>query len=449
MMDCSPGRTPLVNKGQPVPLATPSGSPTTQTRPHRAVVPFAVHRDDQSAEAKAAAVVNNDDDDEEDEIVATAVKSTAKKGRGRQILMSSSDDDDDDVDDDETETMTIQPPISVRGASSGMDDTEEKDEESQGCQRDVADNDGYTVGEVSCELDGGFSIPRSLYDYLFEYQRAGVAWLWRHHLAGAPGCILGDDMGLGKSIQTASFIRGLLGSGAATHVLLVAPVTLLEPWMEELAKHCRCWPRGLFHGTSVAGRKRALQQISRSGGVSVTSYGMVQSNAGALSEVEWDYVILDEGHKIKNAKNKVSQALRAIPSRQRVILTGTPVQNNLQELWALFDYLFKGALLGTAKEFKSRFEVRVSRGTAKDATDEEKDLGLETSAELHSIIEPYLLRREKKDVLATRTPGMEIDAEDGEGRQPPSIPTKSDLVVWLQLASPQERQPTDRPKSAT
>jgi len=316
-----------------------------------------------------------------------------------------------------------------------------RQEEAEAEEEVSLDDIGYALGEVSVELEGGFSIPRDLYDYLFEYQRRGVAWLWQHHLQNAPGCILGDDMGLGKSIQTASFIRGLLGSGSATHILLVAPVTLLEPWMEELGKRCRRWPRGLFHGNSIAGRQQALRQIQRSGGVSVTSYGMVQSNAEALSEIEWDYVFLDEGHKIKNAKNKVAQALRQIPSSHRVILTGTPVQNNLHELWALFDYLFQGRLLGSAKDFKMKYELKVSRGNAKDASEEEKIIGLSTSTLLHSKIEPYLLRREKKDVLTVQA-AAEAETSNSSGietKQLPSITQKSDLVLWLVLSSSQER----------
>jgi hypothetical protein len=119
----------------------------------------------------------------------------------------------------------------------------------------------------------------------------------------------------------------------------------------------------VFHGGAAA-RARELATVQEKGGVCLTTYGTVRTSAGALSDhgrYTWDYCILDEGHLVKNVAAQGSQALRAIPARHRLMLTGTPLQNNLKELWALFDYVCDGLLLGTYRQFKHDYEDHILR----------------------------------------------------------------------------------------
>lgn len=115
-------------------------------------------------------------------------------------------------------------------------------------------------------------------------------------------------------------------------------------------------------------------------------------------EFVWDYVILDEAHKIKTSSTKSAICARAIPASNRLLLTGTPIQNNLQELWSLFDFACQGSLLGTLKTFKMEYENPITRAREKDATPGEKALGFKISENLMAIIKPYFLRRTKEDV---------------------------------------------------
>jgi len=227
--------------------------------------------------------------------------------------------------------------------------------------------------------------------------------LWGLHLEKQGG-ILGDDMGLGKTVQICAFLSGLFQSRLAKRVLLLAPVSVLEHWQAELAKWCQYVRLRCFHGQSKKQRAEALNAIQSKGGVLLTTYGMLQSNVEQLAEWEgekakWDYMILDEGHRIKNPDIKLSQAVRAVPASHRVLLTGTPIQNNLLEVWSLFDFVCQGRVLGDRKTFKREFADKIIAGTDRKATERERQLGAKLAEQLRSIIAPYFLRREKKDVF--------------------------------------------------
>lgn len=169
-------------------------------------------------------------------------------------------------------------------------------------------------------------------------------------------------MGLGKTLQICAFVVCLFLSRLTTRVLIVLPVSLIENWKKELGKWITNKPRVKeFHGNSKTQRNEELNKVLKCGGICLTTYGMVLSNVDRLNTVTWDYVILDEGHKIKDHSSKTSVALRKIPSKHRIILTGTPIQNNLQEMWSLFDYTSQGRLLGDAKTFKKQFQDIILR----------------------------------------------------------------------------------------
>jgi hypothetical protein len=192
---------------------------------------------------------------------------------------------------------------------------------------------------------GDFRLSSKVSSMLYDHQITGIRWLhglWRIGTGG----ILADDMGLGKTMQASAFLSGLLGSGLAHRAIVVAPKTLLAHWEKELTicgagAHVR-----RFFGTAGE-RREALRAAMDSGGVLLTTYGMILHNGDALSCWDghdsddgplWDIIFLDEGHKLKNPKMQFRAALDKVPCRSRVVVTGTPIQNNVGEMWALLDF---------------------------------------------------------------------------------------------------------------
>ncbi|KAI7813669.1 DNA excision repair protein ERCC-6-like [Triplophysa rosa] len=299
----------------------------------------------------------------------------------------------------------------------------------------------------------GLNLYKGLYDKLYDHQKEGVAFLYSLHRDGRKGGILADDMGLGKTIQVISFLSGMYDAELANHTLLVMPTSLIKNWVCEFAK----WTPGMrvkeFHGSSKAERNRNLERIQRKSGVIITTYQMLINNYEQLAtynqrEFRWDYVILDEAHKIKTSSTKTAKNAHAIPARNRVLLTGTPVQNNLREMWALFDFACHGSLLGTSKTFKTEYENPITRAREKDATPGEKALGLRISQNLMDIIKPYFLRRTKAEVQNKKErhckeANQDEDQENkcpnaDEGAVMPSLTRKNDLILWTYLSSVQE-----------
>eukprot|EP00878_Enallax_costatus_P026492 GHUV01028433.1.p1 GENE.GHUV01028433.1~~GHUV01028433.1.p1 ORF type:complete len:305 (-),score=59.21 GHUV01028433.1:75-989(-) len=167
----------------------------------------------------------------------------------------------------------------------------------------------------------------------------------------------------------------------------------------------------------------------------------------------WDYIILDEGHKIKNSRTQLAQRLRELRATSRVIISGTPVQNNLSELHSLLDFAVPG-LLGGAKEFKMVYEKAITAGQDRDATLRVRELGAAKAAELRKIVAPFMLRREKKEVLGSGSGSKEdatgssstaggnssavvaaaaVTSSSSSAAAPAPMGSKHDLVVWLRL----------------
>nr|XP_023686316.1 DNA excision repair protein ERCC-6-like [Paramormyrops kingsleyae] len=301
--------------------------------------------------------------------------------------------------------------------------------------------------------DSGLMLFKELYDKLYEHQKEGIAFLYGLHRDGKNGGILADDMGLGKTIQIIGFLSGMYDSELVKCTLLIMPTSLIGNWTKEFAK----WTPGMrvkeFHGTNKTERNRNLEKIQRRGGVLITTYQMLINNWELLAsysgkEFSWDYVILDEAHKIKTSSTKTAKSAHSIPARHRILLTGTPVQNNLREMWALFDFACQGALLGTSKTFKAEYENPITRAREKDATPGERALGLKISENLMSIIKPYFLRRTKQDVQkkkqnSANTVDDALILEDKENKNPnagemPALTRKNDLIVWTYLSAVQE-----------
>ncbi|XP_035397284.1 DNA excision repair protein ERCC-6-like isoform X1 [Cygnus atratus] len=311
---------------------------------------------------------------------------------------------------------------------------EEEEEEDEGRFVDVCGSGLLLYGELHAKL--------------FQHQREGVAFLYRLHRDGRPGGILADDMGLGKTVQIIAFLSGMFDGELIQHVLLVMPTTLVGSWLAEFAR----WTPGLrvkeFHGSSKTERTRNLERVQRRNGIVVTSYQMLINNWKQLTSCHeqdfvWDYIILDEAHKIKCPSNKTTKCVYAIPAKHRILLTGTPVQNNLQEMWSLFDFACQGSLLGTAKTFRMEYENPITRAREKDATLGEKALGLKISENLMTIIKPYFLRRTKEDIKKSHAdkPDALLPEDPSEASAPvmPSLTRKNDFVVWVYLSPTQEK----------
>ncbi|XP_058053055.1 DNA excision repair protein ERCC-6-like [Ahaetulla prasina] len=293
----------------------------------------------------------------------------------------------------------------------------------------------------------GFMLYGEMHDKLFDYQREGVAFLYKLYRDRRKGGILADDMGLGKTIQVIAFLSGMFDAELIRSVLLILPATLLNNWVKEFAK----WTPGLrvkvFHGTNKTERNRSLERIQRRKGILLTTYQMLLNSWPQLSsfrgeEFVWDYIILDEAHKIKTPSAKTTKSLYAIPSKNRILLTGTPVQNNLKELWALFDFACQGSLLGTSKTFRMEYENPITRARAKDATPGEKALGLKISENLMSIIKPYFLRRTKDELQKKKKVELPNHLSENQRKDVvptmPSLPRKNEFIVWAFLSPIQE-----------
>jgi superfamily II DNA or RNA helicase len=223
--------------------------------------------------------------------------------------------------------------------------------------------------------------PEALAATLRDYQLRGLNWLHRMTSLGLGGC-LADDMGLGKTVTLiALHLRRQERKATAGPTLVVCPASLLGNWEREIQRFAPTSPVRRFHGTG-----RDLTGIQdETGGFVLTTYGTMRRDAERLAEQPWGLLVADEAQHVKNPHAHTAKALRTIPSRARVALTGTPVENNLSELWALLDWTTPG-LLGTLTSFRDRYAKAV-----------EGDRDEQAAGRLAVLVRPFLLRRRKSD----------------------------------------------------
>lgn len=220
--------------------------------------------------------------------------------------------------------------------------------------------------------------PPTLAATLRDYQLKGLAWLDRMTSLGLGGC-LADDMGLGKTV---TLIALHLHRARPEPTLVVCPASLLGNWQREIERFAPGVPVRRFHGTG-----RSLTGDLQVGFV-LTTYGTMRTSAPELASHAWGLVVADEAQHVKNPHAATAKALRTIPSPARVALTGTPVENNLSELWALLDWTTPG-LLGPLKSFRARYARLVEGGEFAENE--------EAMARLARLVRPFLLRRKKSD----------------------------------------------------
>jgi superfamily II DNA or RNA helicase len=225
----------------------------------------------------------------------------------------------------------------------------------------------------------------SLESVLRPYQKHGVAWMSFLRANGFGG-ILADEMGLGKTLQTLAFLRARPRGGDSTlPSLVICPTSLVFNWVAEAQKFTPELKVISLHGAS---RHKLFEQVPQCDLV-VTSYALIRRDwEQHYAGMEFDTVILDEAQHIKNRQTQNAQAVKAIRSRHRLVLTGTPLENSVLDLWSIFDFLMPG-YLGSAKDFKERYEVPITREKNSDA-----------HARLSRRLKPFILRRLKRDVAA-------------------------------------------------
>lgn len=230
--------------------------------------------------------------------------------------------------------------------------------------------------------------PPGLHATLRDYQLRGLAWLDLMTSLGLGGC-LADDMGLGKTV---TLIALHLKRARDEPTLVVCPASLLGNWQREITRFAPGVPVRRFHGPD-----RTLDGLD--GGFVLTTYGTLRTAVATLAEQPWGMVVADEAQHVKNPYSATAKALRAVPSPARVALTGTPVENNLSELWAILDWTTPG-LLGPLKSFRARHARAVENGEDAQAVER-----------LAGLVRPFLLRRKKSDpgIVPELPPKTETD----------------------------------------
>ena len=222
------------------------------------------------------------------------------------------------------------------------------------------------------------NVPSTIHAKLRPYQKTGYNWLLYMQGLGFGAC-LADDMGLGKTLQVLTWLDKMRKHNRFARVLLVVPASLLGNWQKETERFAPKISMDILHGQS----SDVLDTLVREGDafLTVTTYGMV-NRLEALKEVRWDALILDEAQAIKKPGTKQTRAIKKLAADQRVALTGTPIENDLTNLWSLFDFLNKG-LLGTSEEFHL-FAKQLESNP-------------EGYQRLKNMVSPFILRRLKTD----------------------------------------------------
>ncbi|WP_422659432.1 DEAD/DEAH box helicase [Paenibacillus sp. EC2-1] len=253
-------------------------------------------------------------------------------------------------------------------------------------------------------------IPEGLQAELRTYQREGYAWLAFLRRFGLGAC-LADDMGLGKTVQ---FITYLLHVKETTTdqesrlpSLLICPTSVLGNWQKELSRFAPSI-RVMLHYGSKRYSSEEFQEEASHHDIVLTSYATATLDQELLKEFKWEAICLDEAQNIKNAQTKQSMAVRSIPAKHRIALTGTPIENRLSELWSIYDFINPG-YLGNLRAFTNRFIQAI-----------EKDHDEQKTADLQKLVKPFMLRRKKKD------PAIQLD-----------LPEKNEMKTYIHLTTEQ------------
>ena len=291
------------------------------------------------------------------------------------------------------------------GSSSGKQDHKdarhrksEREEDAELLREEEDDEDGDdSIATTSREFQFTES-PAYIDGKLRPYQVQGLNWMVALHKSGLAG-ILADEMGLGKTLQTISFLGYLRYiEKVRGPFLVIAPKSTLNNWLREIRK----WTPEVNAFILQGDKEERAQLVANTlmeckFDICVASYEIIIREKAAFRKFDWQYIVIDEAHRIKNEESMLSQVLREFSSRNRLLITGTPLQNNLHELWALLNFLLPD-IFSDAEDFDDWFST--------ERTEEEKD---KVVKQLHTVLQPFLLRRIKNEVETSLLPKQELN----------------------------------------
>lgn len=272
---------------------------------------------------------------------------------------------------------------------------------------EVIRNQAYNalLREMKAIEESDYIIPDEVAPILRNYQKTGYRWMRTLEHFGFGG-ILADDMGLGKTLQVITLLLSYVKEAKTEKMpaLIIAPASLVYNWEDELHR----FAPNLKVGMIVGSAKERKERLHTAAGydVLVTSYDLLKRDTEWYEEKEFSYEIIDEAQAIKNHTTQAAQAVKAIHARTKFALTGTPIENRLEELWSLFDYLMPGMLFNYSK-FRKELEMPIV--LKKDEV---------CARRMQQMIKPFILRRMKKDVLK-------------------ELPEKEEMVVYTKLEGEQ------------
>eukprot|EP00929_Paragymnodinium_shiwhaense_P012858 TRINITY_DN120743_c0_g1_i1.p1 TRINITY_DN120743_c0_g1~~TRINITY_DN120743_c0_g1_i1.p1 ORF type:complete len:1416 (+),score=301.71 TRINITY_DN120743_c0_g1_i1:77-4324(+) len=265
------------------------------------------------------------------------------------------------------------------------------------------------------EVAEGLRCPKWLWDALYPYQQECLRFFWGLHCESLGG-ILADEMGLGKTVQVCAYLAALhhsgilqkmrvqdysLGGAAAASsggVLIVVPATLMNQWRSELHRWYPPIRVCVMHGISAEERRETMAVACSNNGVLLTSYDTMRTCIETLVASPWVMVILDEGQKIRNPTSAVTVAAKRFSTPHRLILSGSPIQNRLQELWSLFDFICPGRL-GTLPVFLEEFADPIEKGSLKGSNQARVSVAYQCALALRELTMPCILKRSKAETL--------------------------------------------------
>ena len=303
----------------------------------------------------------------------------------------------------------------------------------------VSDSDGEEEEEEEGEEeeDDGLRLPSSIRSRLFDYQVTAIRWMLELHESGVGG-IVGDEMGLGKTVQVVAFFAALYERKDFQPSLIVCPATVMTHWRDTLRTW---WPRAyvrILHNSSVGTSSTTTSMASEDAsgaivreilerrhgddaGVLITTYETLKRRRQSILSVRWGYAVLDEGHRIRNPDAETTLVCKQLQTCRRLLLTGSPIQNRLSELWSLFDFCYPGRL-GTLPVFEAEFALPIQMGSYASASPLQVHTARRCAAALRDVIAPYILRRLKRDVMCSA-----------------ALPPKTEQILFVSLTQPQLR----------